>query len=70
MKTTLNIPDPDAFYARLAAMHEGLTAEDSLRLMSRLALLLANQIGDRATLDACLTAAVSPRLTTSRATDA
>jgi len=57
MKTTLTIPNPDAFYARLAAMHEGLTADASLRLMSRLVLLLANQIGNQEILEACLTAA-------------
>jgi len=57
MKTALNIPNPDAFYARLAAMHEGLTAEASLRLMSRLVLLLANQIGNQEILEACLMAA-------------
>lgn len=57
MKTELNIPDPDAFYARLAAMHEGLTPEDSLRLMSRLVLLLANQVGEQYILAECLEAA-------------
>ena len=57
MKTAINISNPDAFYARLAAMHQGLDAEASLLLMSRLALLLANQIDDAEILEACLSAA-------------
>jgi hypothetical protein len=54
------IPDPDEFYARLVAMHEGLNQQQSLRLISRRVLLLANQVGDARMLDEVL-AAASPR---------
>ena len=57
MEVAPSIPDPDAFYARLAAMNTALDAEASLRLMARLVLLLANQVGDAAVLDEILTAA-------------
>ncbi|MHA3978371.1 DUF2783 domain-containing protein [Halovulum sp. GXIMD14794] len=48
--TTLNIPDPDGFYAELLAAHEGLSEAESEALNARLVLLLANHIGDRAVL--------------------
>lgn len=57
MEVAPAIPDPDAFYARLAALNAPLDAEASLRLMARLVLLLANQVGDAAVLDEILTAA-------------
>ena len=49
-----NIDDPDGFYERLINAHRGLTEADSTLLNARLILLLANQIGDRAILDAAL----------------
>lgn len=52
-----NMGDPDAFYARLAALHDGLGAEESLELASRIILLLANQIGDARILGEVLEAA-------------
>ncbi len=57
MKTTPNIPDPDGFYASLVAAHEGLSPEESAGLTARLVFLLANQVGDQATLLACIEAA-------------
>lgn len=54
------IPEPDEFYAKLVAMHEGLNPEQSLRLMSRLVLLLANQVGDAHLLDEVLATASRP----------
>ena len=54
---TPNIPDPDGFYDRLIAAHHGLSDEDSAALNARLVLILANQIGDRAVLDAAIEAA-------------
>jgi hypothetical protein len=45
-----NIPDPDGFYAELLAAHRGLTAAESAALDARLVLILANHVGDRATL--------------------
>lgn len=53
----LNIDDPDAFYEALVAAHEGLDDEASNLLNARLVMVLANQIGDNATLSACITAA-------------
>ncbi len=60
MKTTLNFADHDAFYERLIAAHRGLTDEQSAQLNARLVLLLANQVGDDAVLDACIDAARKP----------
>lgn len=47
-------PAGDVFYAALLKAHEGLSAEESARLNARLVLILANQIGDRAVLQAAL----------------
>jgi len=48
--TKPHIEDPDDFYARLIAMHEGLDSEQSHDLNCKLILLLANHIGDQAAL--------------------
>lgn len=48
--TAPNIDDPDGFYAELLALHEGLSKEASDGVNARLVLILANHIGDRATL--------------------
>ncbi len=50
------IDDPDDFYASLIALHNGLTTEQSQSLNSKLILLMANHIGDRAVLDEMLSA--------------
>jgi hypothetical protein len=55
-----NIPEPDEFYAELLAAHEGLSKEGSDAFNARLILLLANHIGDRATLREALAAAARP----------
>lgn len=57
MKTDINIPDPDGFYAALVTAHEGLTEQASADLNARLVLLLANQCGDQRVLLDCLQAA-------------
>ena len=57
MRSDLNLDDPDGFYETLIAAHEGLSDEQSNLLNARLVLLLANQVGDLATLRACLAAA-------------
>jgi hypothetical protein len=44
----------DVFYAALLKAHDGLSAEASNRLNARLVLLLANQVGDLAILNAAL----------------
>nr|WP_315425867.1 DUF2783 domain-containing protein [uncultured Albidiferax sp.] len=51
------LADADGFYEALLRIHEGLQDEDSALLNTQLVLLLANQVGDAAWLDACLNAA-------------
>jgi len=48
LKVEIQIKDPDAFYARLAARLDGAQRADAF--LTRLVLLLANQIQDQATL--------------------
>lgn len=57
LHTGPRIDDPDDFYARLIASHDGLSTAQSQKLNSKLILLMANQIGDRGVLDEILTAA-------------
>jgi hypothetical protein len=52
--TRPNIADPDGFYAALLAAHRGLSEAESHALNARLVLVLANHIGNRATLDQAL----------------
>ena len=47
----------DDFYAELIAAHEGLSLEESTRLNARLALLLANTVGDISLVRAAIEAA-------------
>lgn len=47
----------DDFYHLLMEAHEGLTLDQSQRLNARLVLMLANQVGDIATLRSVLKAA-------------
>ena len=47
----------DEFYEALLAAHDGLSFEQSVRLNARLALILANQVGDINVLNAALQAA-------------
>jgi hypothetical protein len=54
MKTHANIPDADGFYEALLRAHEGLSDAESNDLDVRLVLLLANQVGDQATLLECI----------------
>ncbi|MDP3798191.1 MAG: DUF2783 domain-containing protein [Polaromonas sp.] len=60
MKTTLNFQDADAFYESLLDAHQGLSREQSELLNARLILLMANQIGNTAVLQACIAAAGEP----------
>jgi len=41
-----NISDPDEFYEDLIQAHDGLSANQSRQLNSRIILLMANQIAD------------------------
>lgn len=56
-ETRPRLSDPDGFYERLTAAHEGLNFEQSFELNARLIFLLANQVGDAAVLAACIDAA-------------
>ncbi|MFM0166821.1 Protein of unknown function [Burkholderia sp. GAS332] len=60
MKTHLNIPEADSFYAALIDVHRGLESSESAKLNARLLFLLANQVGDHDVLLACLRAARTP----------
>lgn len=57
MKTTPNFQDADAFYESLLDAHSGLSREESELLNARLILIMANQLGDSALLQACIAAA-------------
>lgn len=57
MKTTPNFQDADAFYESLLDAHNGLSREESELLNARLILIMANQLGDSALLQACIAAA-------------
>jgi hypothetical protein len=52
-----NIANPDDFYARLLAAHEGRSKAESDAINARLVLILANHIGDAEVLDSALTLA-------------
>ena len=47
LRTELGVADPDDFYARLIALHEGLSTEQSHKLNAKVILLLANHVGDK-----------------------
>ena len=55
-----NIADADDFYAELIDSQRDLSEEQSLRMMARLILLLANHIGDRTVLTEAIRQARSP----------
>lgn len=52
-----NIEAPDEFYEVLIEAHAGLSEEQSSALNARLILLLANQVGELATLKEAIAAA-------------
>ncbi len=54
MHTKINVEDPDGFYARLIELHEGLSTDESLKVSAKMILMMANEIGDRSTLDQML----------------
>jgi 3-(3-hydroxy-phenyl)propionate hydroxylase len=57
LHTDPRIARPDDFYAALIAAHDGLSEAESAALNARLVLLLANQVGAQAPLEAALTCA-------------
>jgi hypothetical protein len=54
-----NLDDADGFYADLLAAHRDLDADASAALDARLVLILANHVGDRATLAEALDMALA-----------
>jgi hypothetical protein len=54
LNTDPNLANPDDFYARLLAAHEGKSKDESDALNARLVLILSNHIGDRQVLDEAL----------------
>ncbi len=59
MKESLNLTDPDGFYAALIDAQEGLDAEAGAAFNARLVFLLANQVGEQDVLLECIAAARS-----------
>jgi Protein of unknown function (DUF2783) len=57
LNTQPNIAQADDFYQALIEAHAGLTEQESAALNARLILLLANQVGDLATLKEAIAAA-------------
>jgi hypothetical protein len=57
LNTQPNIAQPDDFYQALIEAHAGLSEQESAALNARLILLLANQVGDLATLKEAIAAA-------------
>ena len=57
IQTAPHFQDADAFYECLLDAHQGLSREQSELLNARLILILANQLGDTALLQACIDAA-------------
>jgi hypothetical protein len=57
LASDLRLAAPDDFYAALVKAYEGLSEADCALFNARLILLLANQVGDQATLEAAIAAA-------------
>jgi Protein of unknown function (DUF2783) len=55
-QNTLN--DPDDFYEELVAAQRGMDDDQATRLLAKLVLLLANQVGDREVLSQAIRRAV------------
>jgi hypothetical protein len=56
-----NIQDPDEFYQILTDTQREMDEAQAAAMNARLVLILANQIGDRAVLDAAIALAARPR---------
>lgn len=55
--TAPNLAGVDELYAALVRLHEGLSDEESLEAWARLALTLANHVGDREVVEQAITLA-------------
>ena len=60
LKTSLHFQDADTFYENLLDAHHGLSPEESELFNARLILIMANQLGNTALLQACIAAAREP----------
>jgi hypothetical protein len=60
LTTTPNLTHPDESYARLIAVHDGLSEAESHALNARLILILMNHIGDDAVLEQAMRLARGP----------
>jgi len=60
LDTSARLQDPDGFLALVMEAHRGLDAEAARRFDARLALLLANHIGDMAVLREAIALARDP----------
>jgi hypothetical protein len=58
--TTDNLTGPDEIYARLIALHDGLSEAESHAMNARLILILMNDIGDEAVLAVAMAKARDP----------
>lgn len=61
LDTSSRFADPDAAFRAIVEAHRGLSAEASAALNARLVLILANQVGDLATLRAAIALASSDK---------
>lgn len=59
LNTEPNLIAPDDFYQSLVALHRDLTPEQSSLVNAKLILLLANHIGDEATLRSAMEKAIA-----------
>lgn len=59
LDTKNRFDDPDKAYRMLIDAHRGLSAEESADLNTRLVLVLANQVGDRAILEQAVKCAMA-----------
>ena len=55
--TTPNLAGADDVYAALVRLHQGLSEEESLKVWAKLALTLANHIGDRTVIEQAIAVA-------------
>jgi hypothetical protein len=60
-----NIPDPDGFYEELISAQRDLSDEQADMLLSKLVLILANEVGDRGMLREALALACTSTMASS-----
>jgi hypothetical protein len=60
LQQQLTIPDPDGFYQELIEAQRDLSEDQQQLMNAKLILILANQVGDRATLSQAIQLARGP----------